>query len=51
MPVTHRGYDVYIKSDGKELPVFNVEIVNAETVTCWIPSEAGKIRLLGLQAF
>ncbi|KZV61133.1 hypothetical protein PENSPDRAFT_309555 [Peniophora sp. CONT] len=42
MPLTHRGYSVHIESDGKELPQFQVEQTDERTVTCWIPSEAGK---------
>ncbi|KZV61135.1 hypothetical protein PENSPDRAFT_659107 [Peniophora sp. CONT] len=46
MPVTHRGYEVHIESDGKELPQFQVEVLDERTVTCWIPSEAGKSFLM-----
>ncbi|VDC03486.1 unnamed protein product [Peniophora sp. CBMAI 1063] len=42
MPLTFRGYSVHVQSEGKELPQFQVEEVDERTITCWMPSEAGK---------
>ncbi|VDB83223.1 unnamed protein product [Peniophora sp. CBMAI 1063] len=42
MPVRQLGYEVSLWSDGAEIPAYKVENVNDKTVTCYIPSEAGK---------
>ncbi|KAH9933765.1 uncharacterized protein B0H18DRAFT_981918 [Fomitopsis serialis] len=34
--------EVYIKSDGRELPEYLVETVDDKTLACYIPSEVGK---------
>lgn len=37
-------YHVWIEVDGDELPEFNVDVEeDKKKVTCWIPSEAGKV--------
>jgi hypothetical protein len=47
MPV-HAFFDAYVEVDGGRLAEFDVETdMNDEGVpraTCWIPSEAGKVR-------
>ncbi|KAI0312299.1 hypothetical protein OF83DRAFT_1146833 [Amylostereum chailletii] len=42
MPLTLKGYIVHISCDGVEIPQYQVEVVNDRTVSCYIPSEAGK---------
>lgn len=38
------GFDAWIEVDGEELKTYNVEVSDDRlTVTCWIPSEAGKV--------
>ncbi|VDC03433.1 unnamed protein product [Peniophora sp. CBMAI 1063] len=46
MPLTYRGYSVMVKVDGEELPQFQVEKTDERTITCWMPSEAGKTFLV-----
>lgn len=43
----HLGYEVYIESEGKTLEEYAVEVdANDEAkVSCWIPSEAGKVNM------
>ncbi|VDC03474.1 unnamed protein product [Peniophora sp. CBMAI 1063] len=45
MPIACRGYCVGIESEGNELPHYRV-VTDDRTVTCWIPSEAGKAFLV-----
>jgi len=44
MPISHRGFSAWIKSEGAELAAYNptVEGDNGRTLSCWIPSEEGK---------
>ena len=35
--------EVHIKSGGRALPEYQVEVVDDKTVACYIPSEAGKV--------
>ncbi|OBZ75809.1 hypothetical protein A0H81_04301 [Grifola frondosa] len=42
MPLELHGYSVYISCDGKEIEQCDVREDDAKTVSCWIPSEAGK---------
>ncbi|KAI0312294.1 hypothetical protein OF83DRAFT_1146782 [Amylostereum chailletii] len=42
MPLTHRGFSVLISCEGKEIPQYTVRYPDEATVTCYIPSEAGK---------
>lgn len=35
--------EVHIKSEGRALPEYQVEVVDDKTVACYIPSEAGKV--------
>ncbi|KAI0040426.1 hypothetical protein FA95DRAFT_1566406 [Auriscalpium vulgare] len=42
MPLEYRGYSVHISCNGKELPQYQVELVNETTIACYIPSEAGQ---------
>ncbi|KDQ14885.1 hypothetical protein BOTBODRAFT_32248 [Botryobasidium botryosum FD-172 SS1] len=41
MPITHRGFSAWIKSEGAELTAYN-PIVEGRTISCWIPSEEGE---------
>lgn len=50
MPLKHRGYSVHIEVEGEELPQFQVETPDERTMTCWMPSEAGKVTFK-LQSF
>ena len=43
MPVQQLGYQISLWSDGAEIPAYKVENVNDNTVTCYVPSEAGKV--------
>lgn len=39
------NYSAWIEVDGKELSEYDVQYSdNGTRVTCWIPSEAGKVR-------
>ncbi|VDC03480.1 unnamed protein product [Peniophora sp. CBMAI 1063] len=42
MPLSIQGYEVHIESEGEELPQYQVEKIDDRTMTCWIPSQAGK---------
>ncbi|EJF65858.1 hypothetical protein DICSQDRAFT_151905 [Dichomitus squalens LYAD-421 SS1] len=42
MPLSVKGYTAHICCDGKELEQYDVQQEDERTVTCWIPSEAGK---------
>ncbi|KAI0057471.1 hypothetical protein BV25DRAFT_1831154 [Artomyces pyxidatus] len=42
LALLHRGYSVYISCEGKEIPQYQVEVVDEKTLRCYIPSEAGK---------
>ncbi|KZV63405.1 hypothetical protein PENSPDRAFT_657343 [Peniophora sp. CONT] len=42
MPLQQLGYQVSLYSDGVEIPAYKVENINDNTVTCYIPSDAGK---------
>lgn len=43
----HRDYDVWISDvDGRRIPEYNMQLEGADglkTVTCYIPSESGKV--------
>ena len=42
--VNFRTYAVCVKVDDERLPEFDVEVdEGGKRVTCWIPSEAGKV--------
>ena len=34
---------VYISCEGRQLPEYQVEVVDAQSVACYIPSKAGKV--------
>ncbi|KAG1905848.1 uncharacterized protein F5891DRAFT_1006850 [Suillus fuscotomentosus] len=42
--LTHRGFSACIISEGKPIPEYLAAVVgeNPKTISCWIPSEAGK---------
>lgn len=43
--LTHREFSAWIVSDGRPIPEYLHTIdKNASKVSCWIPSEAGKVR-------
>ncbi|KAI0056300.1 hypothetical protein BV25DRAFT_1921123 [Artomyces pyxidatus] len=42
MPLQLRGFGVSVLCDDKELPQYHVEMHGDATITCYIPSEAGK---------
>ncbi|KDQ20515.1 hypothetical protein BOTBODRAFT_183291 [Botryobasidium botryosum FD-172 SS1] len=44
MPLTHRGYSVWISSNGGELEQFGTQIQEDDrsAITCWIPSVEGE---------
>ncbi|KZV61134.1 hypothetical protein PENSPDRAFT_309595 [Peniophora sp. CONT] len=42
MPLKFLGYSVRIRSGGEELLQYQVEKTDERTITCWIPSQAGK---------
>lgn len=45
--LTHRGFSAWIVVDGDPLPEYLVAIDDsAHRVSCWIPSEEGKVRHL-----
>jgi hypothetical protein len=43
--LTHRGFSACILSEGKPIPEYLVAVVdeNPNTISCWIPSEVGKV--------
>ena len=43
MPLRLKGYTAHIDCDGKELEQYNVQQVDERTMTCWVPSEVGKV--------
>ena len=43
MPLELNGFRVHIECDKKELPQYQVKVVNKDTVRCYIASEAGKV--------
>ncbi|KAI8998636.1 hypothetical protein BD414DRAFT_128548 [Trametes punicea] len=42
MPLTYRGYAVYISCDGRELGMYGVKVENDEVISCYIAADAGK---------
>lgn len=45
--LTHRGFSAWIVVDGNPLPEYLVAVDNsAHRVSCWIPSEEGKVRAI-----
>jgi hypothetical protein len=43
--LTHRGFSAWIVVDGNPLPEYLITVdENAHKVSCWIPSEEGKVR-------
>ena len=48
----HRQYKVSIKCEGKRLKEYQVEVDHEDSrrITCWIPSEAGKVSALCLKS-
>lgn len=46
MPLELEGFTAWIDSDGEEIACHGIELSeNRNEVTCWIPSEEGKVRL------
>jgi hypothetical protein len=46
MPL-HSSYDIYLEADGVRLQEYDVVFDGSKsppTVSCWIPSESGKVR-------
>lgn len=43
--LTHRGFSACIISEGKPIPEYLAAVVgeNPKTISCWIPSEVGKV--------
>ena len=46
MPLQIDGYTASVHCDGKELEEYGVKQEGARTVSCWIPSESGKVRVV-----
>lgn len=43
--LSYKSYQAWIKIDGKESQCYSTDVDHAKkTVTCWIASEAGKVR-------
>lgn len=46
------GFEASISVDGVHLPEYNVTMDGGEKrVSCWIPSEAGKVRLPDVEGY
>ena len=43
--VAYGIFTIWIEMDGQPMPEFDVVHHSAQEVSCWIPSEAGKVRL------
>ena len=43
MPLEFKGFSAHICCDGKELEQYDVQQEDERTVTCWVPSESGKV--------
>ena len=50
MPLNHRGYGAYLTCDGKELEMYKVK-EKGEVVSCFVASEAGKVRVAAMNAW
>lgn len=48
MPLELNGYSAHICCDGKELETYDVRVEDEKTISCWIPSEEGKVRAFAL---
>lgn len=48
MPLELNGYSAHICCDGKELETYDVRVEDEKTISCWIPSEEGKVRAFTL---
>lgn len=43
MVLRHKGYGVYITCDGQPLAEYNFQVEDPLTVSCYVPSEKGKV--------
>lgn len=43
MPLELNGYSAHVNCDGKELETYDVRMEDERTISCWIPSEEGKV--------
>lgn len=43
MVLRHKGYGVYITCDGQRLAEYNIQIEDPLTISCYVPSEKGKV--------
>lgn len=44
MAIEFLGFTIWVHSDGKELEEYKVQVEDENTVSCYIPSEVGKVR-------
>ncbi len=44
MPLNLDGFTAHICCDGVELEMYDIQKEDDKTITCWIPSEEGKVR-------
>lgn len=43
MPVTFKGFTFWLVSGGVPIEEYNVQIEDRTTISCYIPSETGKV--------
>lgn len=44
MPIDFLGYTFWVSADNREIDEYKVEVEDANTVSCYIPSQVDKVR-------